>query len=140
MAQRLAQYKESGGYWAYERWANTYDANMMKARLANVRVDEFFTTKGYNCPPVCREVSIQIGGKTRRLDIADNRPGVQYGVEFKSYETGKVYASADIRAEIELDRLLVKNDWQIEWVFKDCELSEPLEQLLNEAGIKITKL
>jgi len=78
-----------------------------------------------------------VGNKRRRVDIADNRPEALHGIEVKSYETGKVYATEDIRNEVGLDKYLVEQGWKMEWVFKGCEPSTPLKQLLEEANIKI---
>ena len=61
------------------------------------------------------------------------------GVEIKSYETGKVYATNDIRQEIISDNYLINIErWQIEWVFKGCEPSQPLKTLLEQSNIIIT--
>lgn len=143
MAQRWAQYKESGGDWAYDRWANTYDANMVKARLANAKVEKYFDDIAFNCPAgkTCKEVSLQVDVngemRTRRLDIADNSPNVRHAIEVKAYETGKVYKTQDIIREIEADAVLVQLGWKIEWKFIDCDLSQPLRDALETAGIII---
>jgi ribosomal protein S16 len=39
---------------------------------------------------------------------------------------------------VNADSFLISNEfWQMEWVFKGCEPSEPLEKLLKEVGIVI---
>lgn len=86
-----------------------------------------------------REVTIQAGTYTRRMDIADK--AAKKGIEVKSYETGKVYATEDIKGELNADKfLIISDDWQIEWIFKACEPSEPLKTLLKEAKITITNI
>ncbi|WP_335966821.1 hypothetical protein [Galbibacter sp. PAP.153] len=70
------------------------------------------------------------------MDIAD--VNLKKGVEVKSYETGKVYATQVIKGELNADKYLIDNDfWQIEWIFKGCEPSKPLKELLEEAQISI---
>jgi len=81
--------------------------------------------------------TINAGDQVRRLDIAD--PNLLKAIEIKSYETGRVYATQAIRKEIIADSYLVNIDgWEIEWVFKGCDLSQPLRELLEDANIVIT--
>jgi hypothetical protein len=133
-AERWAQYKIRLGNDAkdYSAWSNTYNANMTKATKAHQATDEIMASIGWGQ----REVTVQAGIYTRRMDIADKV--VRKGVEVKSYETGKVYATQIIIGELNADKFLINNDlWQIEWVFKSCEPSQPLRTLLEEAGITI---
>jgi hypothetical protein len=44
----------------------------------------------------------------------------------------------DIIAEYMMDEKLVKNGWQMEWVFIDCAPSAPLKKALLDRGIKVT--
>lgn len=142
-SQRWAQYKESGGDWNYERWSNTYNANMEKARLANKKVSAYYDEINFNCTSGnCKEVTLDVivngQARKRRLDIADGNPKVLHGVEVKAYETGKVYATKDILEEIAADAQLIKNrNWKIDWVFVDCDISQPLQEALEAANINI---
>jgi len=105
---------------------------MTKARTAHQASDDVMASIGWGQ----REVTVQAGTYTRRMDICDKI--AKKGVEVKSYETGKVYATQDIKGELNADKYLVDNDfWQIEWVFKGCEPSQPLRTLLEQAGITI---
>jgi hypothetical protein len=137
------QYKEGGGLYSYDRWANQYDANIVNARLANAKVAQFFDDIAFPCPSgkTCKEVTqnVIVNGESRvrRLDIANEFSKPPHGIEVKAYETGKVYASKDILNEVAADAELVKLGWKIEWKFIDCELSEPLRKALADAGITI---
>ena len=104
---------------------------MIKAAKSHTGVNDYHKTIGWGK----REVSINVGGKKRRLDIADEI--AEKGIEVKEYSSGKVYNSVDIRNEVELDKLLVDDDWVIEWMFKGCSPSGPLETSLKQAGIII---
>lgn len=143
-AQRWAQYRESGGDWNYERWSNTYNANMNKAKLAHEKVAKYYDDISFNCTSgKCKEVTLDVivdgQQRKRRLDIGDKNPNILHGIEVKSYESGKVYATKDILAEIAADKYLIDKDgWNIEWVFLDTEISQPLKQALENANIKIT--
>lgn len=105
---------------------------MTKATKAHQAADEVIASVGWGK----REVTVQAGSYTRRMDIA-NIPAKK-GIEVKSCESGKVYATEAIRNELNADKFLIQNEfWQIEWVFKGCEPSQPLRTLLEEAGIVI---
>ncbi|MDI9881120.1 hypothetical protein [Flectobacillus longus] len=133
-AERRAQYKERMGDNAkdYSAWSNTYNANMTKARNAHQAADDVMASIGWGR----REVTVQAGSYTRRMDIADIN--LKKGVEIKSYETGTVYATQAIIGELNADKFLVEmQSWQIEWVFKGCEPSQPLRTLLEQSGITI---
>jgi hypothetical protein len=133
-AERWAQYKVKLGSDAkdYSNWSNIYNSNMTKATKAHQAADEVMATIGWGQ----REVTVQAGTYTRRMDIADKV--ARKGVEVKSYETGKVYATDAIKGELNADKYLIDNDfWQIEWVFKGCEPSQPLRTLLEQGGITI---
>ena len=133
-AERWAQYKIEKGTDAisYERWSNIYNANMTNAINANKAADEVMTAIGWGK----REITVPAGEYTRRMDIADIV--TKKGVEVKAYETGKVYATEAIRHELLLDKYLIDNQlWEIEWIFKGCEPSQPLKTLLEQSGITI---
>jgi len=134
-AERWAQYKEEKGNSGldFKSWSNVYDGNIKKVGASTKGVDDYFTSVGWGR----REVTLDINGQKRRLDIADESD--LRGIEFKEYSEGKVYASEMIRKEVELDGLLVSTrGWEMEWVFKGCEPSGPLRKLLEDRGIKIT--
>lgn len=133
-AERWAQYKVEKGTSAkdYSNWSNIYNSNITKATKAHQAADEVMASIGWGQ----REVTVQAGTYTRRMDIADKV--AKKGVAVKSYETGKVYATEAIKGELKADKYLVDNDfWQIEWVFKGCEPSQPLRTLLVQGGITI---
>jgi len=133
-AERWAQYKVKLGSDAkdYSNWSNIYNSNMTKATKAHQAADEVMASIGWGQ----REVTVRAGTYTRRMDIADKV--AKKGVEVKSYETGKVYATEAIKGELNADKYLIDNDfWQIEWVFKGCEPSQPLRTLLEQGGITI---
>jgi hypothetical protein len=134
-AERWAQYKVRLGNNAidYSAWSNLYNSNMTKATRAHQAADGVMASIGWGK----REVTVQAGSYTRRMDIAD--VGLKKGVEVKSYETGKVYATQAIKSELNADKYLIDNSfWQIEWVFKECVPSAPLKTLLEDAGITVT--
>jgi hypothetical protein len=122
----------------FETWSNRYDGNIEKANAATKATDDYFNSLKLDCPlPPCREVSLSVNGKTRRLDIADRSTGK--AVEFKKYSEGKVYKSKDIENEVLLDKALLEQGTmtEIEWVFKACEPSGPLRQLLESGTYPI---
>lgn len=116
---------------------------MNKARIAHAKVAEYFDEISFPCPTgkTCKEVTqrVIVNGeeRIRRLDIANEDPFIRHAIEVKAYETGKVYKTQDIIREIESDAVLVKLGWKIEWKFIGCDLSQPLREALNNAGIKI---
>ncbi len=142
-AQRWDQYKarmaeEGKTPKTFETWSNRYDGNIEKANAATKATDDYFNSLKLDCPlPPCREVSLSVNGKTRRLDIADRSTGK--AVEFKKYSESKVYKSKDIENEVLLDKALLEQGTmtEIEWVFKACEPSGPLRQLLESGTYPI---
>ncbi|GGA44524.1 hypothetical protein GCM10007416_17100 [Kroppenstedtia guangzhouensis] len=86
-----------------------------------------------------REVEVTINGHTRVLDIADLKN--QRAIEHKT-RTGETPRSGyfslteEIKWEVERDAMLVKEDWDITWVFEDARASQPLLEAIREAGIK----
>src|SRR5690606_10315213 len=117
----------------FNNWSNIYDGNIDKAIAANKGVDNYFSGLSGN---VVREKSfpnISINTPdglqilTRRLDIVDE--DIAKGIEFKEYSGGKVYRSADVVKEYSLDAELLDLGLldEIEWIFKGCEPSAPLQ-------------
>jgi phage-related protein len=112
--------------WSRERWDKQYDVNMQQANRANKAVADYHETLGWGK----REVTLDVEGVQRRLDIAD--VSSMRGIEHK---TGDIYASQDILWEVYRDQILVKEGWDITWVFEGTA-SKPLQQALRDAGIK----
>jgi len=150
-AQGWANYKSGDVEADYKTWSNQYDGNINKAGSASSGVDDYYNTLGWNCTN-CKEVTtkdISIltdnGPQTfsRRHDIADKSPNVKKAIEVKEYSSGKVYYSEkSIKTQVALDAALLesKEFHSIEWVFKGCEPSKPLEDALKQAGITVTKI
>jgi hypothetical protein len=125
-ALRWQEYKARGGEWSYERWEKTYGLNMERATQAHEAVNKYHAQQGWGK----REVTIDVEGVPRRLDIAD--VARQRGVEYK---TGYQSRTQDNLWEITRDEALVKQGWTIEWVFQG-KASGPLMNELTKAGIK----
>jgi hypothetical protein len=139
-ASRWAQYKEEKGSYPYERWSNTYNSNMTKATKAKEIELAYMKSLGWGEA----QKSVKVGDRTRRLDIAEADPKKppNRAVEVKAYETGTVYATAEIIKEVEMDDLLGKSvsKWKIEWHFLGCKPSAPLRTLLQGANIPIKEV
>ena len=130
-AQRWAEYQERtppDKRWSYDRWSKTYDLNMKRAIDANKAVDAYHAEIGGWGE---REVTVDVEGVPRRLDIAD--PADLRGIEYK---TGDQYLSQDNLWEITRDEILVNDGWEIDWVFEH-EPSGPLRSALEDAGINV---
>lgn len=123
----------------FETWSNGYGGGINRAISAAKEVDDYFASLGWPCILLPRrELTLTVRlpdgtSKARRLDIADQ--STRRAIEFKQYNEGKVYKSADVETEVLLDKEILKNGTMtdIEWVFKGCTPSIPLRQLL-EAG------
>ncbi len=127
-AARWAEYEArtpEGERWSYERWSNVYDANMTRATRAHAAADAYHQEIGWGQ----REVTIDVEGMPRRLDIADE--AALRGVEYK---TGYQTLTEANNWEIMRDQILVQRGWQIEWVFEGTA-SKPLLQALKDALI-----
>lgn len=118
-----AEYQARGGQWAYEHWERVYEQNMVRARQAHELVNTYHEHLGWGE----REVRLNVGGRTRILDIADVTQ--QRGIEYK---TGYVYKSPENAQQIELDAKLVQDGWDMTWVI-DGFASEPVREALTEA-------
>jgi hypothetical protein len=129
-AARWELYQLTGGEWSFERWLNTYKANMTKANISNEGVAAYQARLGWGET----EVTVRVGGTTRRLDIADL--ATKRGVEIKQYKEGYISLNDDIRSEIARDKMLVAEDWEITWIFIKTKPSQPLLDLLG-SGIKV---
>ncbi|SDX45542.1 Membrane proteinase PrsW, cleaves anti-sigma factor RsiW, M82 family [Marininema mesophilum] len=134
-AKRWEEYQERGGNSSYESWSNKYEANMRTPVEAHKIMNEYWKRIGWGK----REVTVDAGGVSRRLDIADL--DLKKGIEHKTttLENGRGYFSLrdNIRSEIERDAYLVKRKkWDITWVFENADASEPLLQELKKNGLK----
>ncbi len=127
-AQRWNEYQERGGSWDYDRWSKTYDNNMQRAAGAHSVADAYRDELGWGE----REVTVDVEGVPRRLDIAD--VASQRGVEVKSgYQT----LNQSNQWELLRDQTLVEQGWDMEWHFNDSA-SGPLLDGLRNAGIRTT--
>jgi len=123
---RWTEYQQRGGTWSYERWLKVYEANMTRADQANAAVRAYRDKIGWGKV----EVTVDVEGVPRRLDIAD-APGSR-AVEVK---TGAQYATQDNLWEIARDEILIKkHGWDIRWHFEGIA-SQPLQAALKAAGI-----
>lgn len=132
-SQAWEDYQKRDGEWSKERWDKTYDANMQNANKGNAAADAYHEELGWGTRE--KTVQVEVNGQTvnRRLDIAD--VANQKGVEVKS---GNYFSrTEDIMYEIERDKQLVKDGWDIEWKI-DGGASQPLLDELKAAGITVT--
>ncbi|WP_293305100.1 hypothetical protein, partial [Pedobacter sp. UBA5917] len=126
---RWEEYQKNGGKWDYDRWSKTYDANLLNAKNGNAAADAYHQELGWGK----REVTVDVDGQARRLDIAD--VDEMRGVEVKS---GNYFSrTEEIRSEIARDKKLVEQGWDIEWRIEGGA-SQPLLDDLKEAGITVT--
>lgn len=119
--------REGKPMWNFKHWSTTYEENMVRAKKANVAVDKFHSSLGWDDT----EVTVKIKGFDRRLDIADQT--AKKGIEYK---TGTIYNDEAIRWVWQRDKWLVDKGWDIEWVFEGTA-SQPLVDALKAAGIKV---
>ncbi|RAV29186.1 hypothetical protein [Sinomicrobium soli] len=122
---------------SYEEWSNRYEANMKNAKRGNRAADEYQKEIGWGE----REVPMkdENGNVVRKLDIADTE--AKKAVEVKDYSRQNVPLNKEIKAEMNFDKKLAEEGWDVEWVFKDKGPSKPLEDALNDPPpIKIKRL
>jgi len=124
-ALRWKEYQEGGGCWSYSRWSNVYEQNMIRARIANRIVDDIHSRLGWGR----REVTVNVHGVPRRLDVAD--VATRRAVEVK---TGYVTLNAEIRSQLARDAALRIQGWSIWWHFVGTA-SQPLLRELDRLGI-----
>ncbi len=124
-AQRWAEYRERGGQWEYDHWSSVYQSNMLRAQRGHQIADAYHEVHGWGK----REVTVEVGGQRRRLDIADVR--TRRAVEVKE---GYVSRSDEIMWEVRRDAELVQQQWTIMW-YIEGRLSDPLRDELRAAGI-----
>ena len=125
-AQRWTQYQARGGKLSYEQWSRMYEANMVRARQANAAVNAYHKQLGWGR----RELEVEVEkGVMRRLDIGDKL--AKRGIEFK---TGYQTASQENLSELARDQTLIRQGWDIKWVFQGSA-SNPLLSALKEARI-----
>lgn len=134
-ANAWKEYQERGGDWNYERWSNTYEANMLNANKGNAAADAYHDELGWGAREQTVKVKIDGEEVNRRLDIAD--VDAKMGVEVKS---GEYFSrTEDIMYEIQRDKELVKQGWDIEWRIEGGA-SQPLLDELQAAGINVTHI
>lgn len=134
---RWKEYKENGGEWGYDRWSSVYESNMKRAKTANQAMDDYWQRIGGWGK---REVTVDAGGKDRRLDIADvgRKKGIEHKTTTKEDGVGYFYLSDEIKSELERDAFLVQNKgWEITWVFENATASKPLLEELKKHGIQV---
>jgi hypothetical protein len=124
-ALRWKEYQEGGGGWSYSRWSNVYEQNMIRARTANRIVDDIHSRLGWGR----REVTVNVDGVPRRLDVAD--VATRRAVEVK---TGYVTHNAEIRSQLARDAALRIQGWSIWWHFVGTA-SQPLLRELDRLRI-----
>lgn len=132
-ASAWEEYQARGGEWDYNRWSKTYEANMQNANRGNAAADNYHSELGWGARE--QTVKVNINGQTvnRRLDIAD--VDAKMGVEVKS---GNYFSrTQEIMSEIERDKELVRQGWDIEWRIEG-DASQPLLDELRNAGINVT--
>ncbi|MBT2621197.1 hypothetical protein [Chryseobacterium sp. ISL-6] len=132
---------------SYEEWSNRYEANMKNAKKGNKSADEYQKEIGWGEREVPMKidengnpVQVKKGQETRNLDIGD--AANKKAVEVKDYSSKKVPYDKDIKAEVDFDKKLAENGWDVEWVFKDKGPSKALEEALKSPPpikIKIIK-
>ena len=98
---------------------------MKRATLANQRADAYQKTLGWGQ----REVTVDVEGVARRLDIADAQ--TMRGREVK---TGYQTATQENLWEIQRDQILRESGWDIQWHIEG-RASKQLREALEEAGL-----
>ena len=160
-AQRWEQYKarhkEQGTTPdPYETWSNGFDGGIDRTVNASKTVDDYYNANGWMKPPVYKEYPFkaeEVGTVTRttskgnpvtggrRHDIYD--ANAKKATEIKDY-SDKVYKTEDIEMEALKDAHMLQEKKlnEVEWLFKscaapkDCGPSVPLQNFLNDLGIK----
>ena len=131
-AQRWADYQAQQGNagWSYERWEKVYHSNLLQASKANAAVDADHKKLLWGKREVTLKVKINDQITVRRLDIADlaTQRGIEYKIGYQTANEANLW-------EVARDKLLVEDDWDITWVFRDTA-SAPLLEALDNAGIK----
>jgi len=127
-AARWEEYQARGGGWSRERWSNVYEQNMGRATRANEAADVYHEGLGWGR----REVTVDVEGVPRRLDIADE--ATFRGREVK---TGYQSATQENLWEIQRDQILREKGWDIQWRFEG-RASRQLREALGKAGLPYT--
>ncbi len=87
-------------------------------------------TERFTVPMVTsRTYSVGVGDRKRRYDIAD--PKLGEGIEYKS---GSVPNDEKLAAEIDHDTILIKQGWNVKWVFR-VEPQQWLQDRLKAGNI-----
>ena len=127
-AQRWAEYQARNGELTYEQWSRVYEKNMTRATQANAVVDAYHQRLGWGR----REVTIDVEGVPRRLDIAD--AATRRAREVKG---GYQSLRPETQWEILRDQILREKGWDVRWHF-DGYATPQLRSALEKAGIPFT--
>ena len=127
-AQRWAEYEARNGELTYEQWNRVYEWNMTRATKANAVVDAYHQRLGWGR----REVTIDVEGVPRRLDIAD--AAARRAREVKG---GYQSLKPETQWEILRDQILREKGWDVRWHF-DGYATPQLRGALERAGIPFT--
>ena len=129
-AQRWKDYqkKKPDSKMTYDEWSNRYNANMKNPLKGNASADAYHKKIGWGK----REVPMRNkeGEIVRKLDIADVKK--KKAVEVKDYSSRNVSYDKEIKKELDFDKTLIEDNWDVEWVFKNKGPSKPLEKALKD--------
>jgi len=125
---RWNQYQARGGQWSKERWDKVYDQNMSRATRANSASDDYHKSLGWGK----REVTVNVEGVARRLDIGDE--ATMRACEVK---TGYQSLTQENLWELLRDQVLREKGWDVMWRFEG-KASGPLRNALDAAEIPYT--
>jgi hypothetical protein len=104
----------------YDQWSKIYELNMVRWEKANEAALAY--QKQLALPD--REFTIPTPYGDRRIDMGNE--AATKGIEYK---TGYQYLSEDNLSEIQRDRWLVQQEWDITWVFQGRASAPLLEEL-----------
>jgi len=127
-AQRWADYQARNGELTYEQWSRVYEKNMTRATQANAVVEAYHQRLGWGR----REITIDVEGVPRKLDIAD--AATRRAREVKS---GYQSLTQETHWEILRDQILREKGWDVRWHF-DGYATPQLRGALEKAGILFT--
>jgi hypothetical protein len=115
-AARWQEYQARGGDWSYERWTRVYEENLERAKRAHKAADDYHRTLGWGR----REVTVDVEGVPRRLDIADEAT-----LRAREVKTGYQSATQENLWEIQRDQILREKGWDLEWYFEGTANEAP---------------
>ena len=127
-AQRWAEYQARNGELAYEQWARVYEKNQTRATQASAVVNAYHERLGWGR----REVTIDVEGVPRRLDIGD-----ELTRRAREVKSGYQSLSQETHWELLRDQILREKGWDVRWHF-DGYATPQLRRALEKAGIPFT--